>query len=94
MSQEKVNPGLPLTDSTSSVNEGLRVLARMIARRLRAIKADVGEQHPRPRPPLGGVNEKAGSQSPETADGKQAASPSDCKKLDAGCPDESRDADG
>ena len=81
MSQEKVNPGLPLTDDrVDNASEGLRVLARMIARRLEAKKADVGEQHHRSRPPLGGVNEKTGSQSSEMAHGK--------------CPDESGGADG
>lgn len=94
MSQEKVNPGLSLTDSTSSVDEGLRVLARMIARRLKAKKADVGEQHPRPVLPPGGVDQKTDLQSPGTADGKQAVPPSDCKKMDTGCPDKSRGANG
>lgn len=95
MSQNKVNPGLSLTDDRfDNASGGLRLLARMIGRRLRARKADVGEQHPPPRLPTSGVDKKAGLQPPGTADGKQAAPPSDCKRQDAGCPDERGDADG
>jgi hypothetical protein len=83
MSQEKVNPSLSPTDSTSSADEGLRVLARMIARRLMTIKTDEI-----------GVGEKDGSQSQGTTDGKQVQASSNCKRLGAKYPEESGDADG
>jgi hypothetical protein len=83
MSQEKVNPGLSPTDSTSSANEGLRVLARMIARRLMTIKTDKI-----------GVDGKEDSQSQGTTDGKQVSAPSNYKRLGAKYPEENGDADG
>ena len=83
MSQEKVNPGLPLTDDrVDNASEGLRVLARMIARRLVARKSDVDGQRPRPGLPPGGVNEKAYLQSPGTATRKQAVTPFGFSRLD------------
>jgi hypothetical protein len=83
MSQEKVNPGLPLTDDrVDNASEGLRVLARMIARRLVARKSDVDGPHPHPGLPAGVEDMKAGLQSSGRANKKQAVTPFGFSRLD------------
>ena len=83
MIQEKVNARYSLTDSrVDNADEGLRVLARMIARRLIVRKSYVDGQCPRPGLPTSGVDDKADLQSPGRADRKQAATSSGCNGLD------------
>jgi hypothetical protein len=95
MSKEKVNPGLPLADDrVDNAGEGLRLLALMISRRLMARKSDVDGPHPHPGLPARVEDMKATLKSSGRARKQQAASPSDCKRLDARYPNESGDADG
>ena len=95
MSQDKVNMDFFPTDSgVDSAGEGLHILARMIARRLLARKPGAIGQHPRPVLPPGGVHKETDSTAPEGFDNKQAAPPSDSKRLDAGCPDAKGEVDG
>jgi len=83
MSQDKVNSGYSLTDSrVDNAGEGLRLLARMIARRLMERKSGANGQHPHPGLPSGGDDKKAGLQSPGRADRKQAVPLSGCMRLD------------
>jgi len=83
-----------MTESCDNSNEGLRLLARMIARRLMAEKPDVDGPRPYPGLPAGVEDLKTGLQSSGKDSKKQAVPPSDCKRLDAGCPDESGNVDG
>lgn len=79
MGKDKVNPVYSLTDSSGdNASEGLRLLARMIARRL-ARKSGVEGQLPRLELLQGGVDEKADLQPPGRAGKKQAATPFVCK---------------
>ena len=66
----------------TGANEGLRVLARMIARCLMEEKSGVNGQHPHSTLPSGGDDNKYGFQSPGRAGGKQATPPFSCRKLD------------
>ena len=83
MSQDKVNPGYSLTDSrVDNTGEGLRLLARMIARRLMERKSGANGQHPHPGLPSGGDDKKVGLHSPGRVDRKQAVPLSGCRRLD------------
>ena len=80
MSQDKVNLGCSLTDSrVDNAGEGLRLLARMIARRLTERKSGANGQHPDPGLPAGGDGKKTGLQSPGRADRKRAVTSSGCR---------------
>ena len=79
MSKEKVNPVYSLADSScDNAGEGLRVLARIIARRLVRKSNDEG-QLPRPGLSSGRSDKNAGMQSPgNNGDRKKAANLSGC----------------
>lgn len=82
MNENKVNPspGYSITDrKPGSAGEGLRLLARMIARRLVKRKSDANVQCHHRGLPAGIIGKKADSQSPGRAGSKQAASPSGCR---------------
>jgi len=80
MNPQKVNMDYSLTGSrVDNDGEGLRLLARMIARRLIARKSGANGQHPHPELLQGGVDEKAHLQPPGRAGKKQAATPFVCK---------------
>jgi len=78
MNENKVN--LSLTDSrVDNAVGGLRLLARIIARRLVERKTGAYGQHPHPGLPAGGVDEKADLQSPGRTGRKHAATLSGCR---------------
>ena len=82
MGHKKVNPSLAysIPDSRSGgAVEGLRLLARMVARRLAERTSGPDAQCHPIRLPAGRVDKKASLQSPGRVVRKQAATPSDCK---------------
>ena len=84
MDQKEVK--LAHVSKDTGTSEGLRILARMIARRLMERKSGANEQHPHPELPSGGDDKKNGLQSPGTADRKQAATSPGCSGLDIADP--------
>jgi hypothetical protein len=83
MSQEKVNSRYSLTDSrVDNAGEGLRLLARIIARRLIARKSGANGQPSRPGLPASGADQKTRLQSPGTANKKRAVTPFGCSRRD------------
>ena len=82
MDQTEVKPAHAQASKTTGANEGLRILARMIARRLMEEKSSVSGQHPHSTLPSGGDDNKYGLQSPGTADRKQLVTSSGCSGVD------------
>ena len=80
MNQDKVNPGYFLTGSRAgNAGEGLRLLARMIARRLMEGKSGMNGEHSHPGMPSGGDEDETGLESPGRAYRKRAVPPSGCR---------------